>query len=429
MTDADEHASQPGRQAPLPRLARETTPATPWPVRLLSENIRDYVDRMSHVWVEGQVVQLNRRNGASLAFLTLRDTDQDVSLPVSMFGNVLAKGPAVAEGDHVVVHAKPVFWTKRGTLQLQADELRQVGVGELLARIEQLKRVLAAEGLFDVERKQRLPFLPATVGLVCGRDSKAEHDVVVNAHARWPNVRFVVREVAVQGTSAVAQVSAAIAELDALPDVEVIVVARGGGAVEDLLPFSNETLVRAAAACRTPLVSAIGHETDNPLLDLVADYRASTPTDAAKRIVPDVAEERARLTQARSRLRGLVEAQVQREQAMLDATRSRPSLADPEHLLDEAARHVEGAREALRSRFQHLIERSAGEVSRLTAQVTALSPASTLARGYAVVQRADGGVLRDAADVSRGDEVTVRLAHGSLAATVQASSPSPASGG
>ncbi len=194
-----------------------------------------------------------------------------------------------------MVHATPTFWSKRGTLQLQADAIRMVGLGELLARIEHLRRVLAAEGLFDADRKVALPFLPAVVGLVCGRESKAEHDVVVNARERWPQVQFVIREVAVQGPRAVPEVSAAIAELDADPSVEVIVVARGGGSVEDLLPFSNEAMVRAAAACRTPLVSAIGHETDAPLLDLVADHRASTPTDAAKRIVPDVAEERLRI--------------------------------------------------------------------------------------------------------------------------------------
>ncbi|NTW39223.1 MAG: exodeoxyribonuclease VII large subunit, partial [Cellulomonadaceae bacterium] len=246
----------------LPVRALETTPEHPWPVRHLSAKIAEYIHRMPGVWVEGQVVQLNRRAGT--AFLTLRDTDADVSLSVSVHPRVL--GEVIAEGAHVVAHAKPTFWPKRGTLQLQADDIRAVGLGELLARIEHLRRLLAAEGLFDADRKVRLPFLPGVVGLVCGRESKAEHDVVVNAQARWPQVRFEIREVAVQGVRAVPDVVAAIAELDALPDVEVIVVARGGGSVEDLLPFSNETLVRAAAACRTPLVSAIGHETDTPLL-------------------------------------------------------------------------------------------------------------------------------------------------------------------
>lgn len=409
--------SAPVRQ--LPVRALDTTAEQPWPVRLLSAKIADYVARMAPVWVEGQVVQLNRRPGAGTAFLTLRDTVADMSLPVSMHPRVLdAVAAPLAEGAHVVVHAKPVFWTKRGSLQLQADEVRAVGVGELLARIEHLKRVLAAEGLFDARHKVPLPFLPGVVGLVCGRESKAEHDVVVNARARWPQVRFEIREVAVQGISAVAQVSAALAELDADPRVGVIVVARGGGAVEDLLPFSNEALVRAAAACRTPLVSAIGHETDTPLLDLVADYRASTPTDAAKHIVPDVAEERSRLTHARARIRSTIAHQLAREQAGLDSLRSRPVLAAPESIVaareTDVHRHLETARRMLDA----ALVRGTGEVERLSAQLRALSPAATLDRGYAVVQDADGAIVRDAADVDPGDLLRIRLAAGRLTATV-----------
>ncbi len=335
---------------------------------------------MAPVWVEGQVVQLNRRPGTSTAFLTLRDTDLDMSLPVSAASRVL-QGTPVEEGAHVVVHAKPVFWTRRGTLQLQAREIRPVGVGELLARIEHLKRVLAAEGLFDADRKRPLPFLPAVVGLVCGRESKAEHDVVVNARARWPQVRFEIREVAVQGAHAVQQVGDAIRALDADPEVEVIVVARGGGAVEDLLPFSNEALVRVAAACRTPLVSAIGHETDCPLLDLVADYRASTPTAAAKRVVPDVTEERARVAQGRQRLRSAIAGRVSREQAGLDALRSRPVLAEPGRMLTDRQERVGALRDRARRALDARLVRAAGEVGRLEAQVRALSPASTLERG------------------------------------------------
>ncbi|WP_407344358.1 exodeoxyribonuclease VII large subunit [Pengzhenrongella phosphoraccumulans] len=420
MTAEDPTSSAPATPAaPLPARALDTSPEHPWPVRLLSAKMADYVAKMSPVWVEGQIVQLNRRPGAGMAFLTLRDSDADMSLPVSVYSRVLdAVTMPLAEGSHVVVHAKPTFWTKRGTLQLQADDLRAVGVGELLARIEHLKRVLAAEGLFDVARKVPLPFLPAVVGLICGRESKAEHDVVVNAQARWPQVRFEIREVAVQGVGAVPQVSAAIAELDADPRVEVIVVARGGGAVEDLLPFSNETLVRAAAACRTPLVSAIGHETDTPLLDLVADYRASTPTDAAKRIVPDVTEERTRLTQARTRIRSAVVHLVGREQAGLDATRSRPVLAAPESMVDARELEVRQRREAGRRALEVWLARSTGQTAQLAAQLRALSPAATLDRGYAVVQRADGAVVRDPADVTAGEALRIRVARGEVAATV-----------
>ena len=410
---------RPAERGPLPARALETSAEHPWPVRLLARKIEQYVERMAPVWVEGQVVQLNRRPGTSTAFLTLRDTDLDMSLPVSAATRVL-RGATLEEGAHVVVHAKPVYWTRRGQLQLQAREIRPVGVGELLARIEHLKRVLAAEGLFDAERKRPLPFLPKVVGLVCGRESKAEHDVVVNARARWPRVRFEIREVAVQGAHAVQQVSDAIRALDADPDVEVIVVARGGGAVEDLLPFSNEALVRVAAACRTPLVSAIGHETDSPLLDLVADVRASTPTAAAKRVVPDVAEERARVAQSRQRLRAAIAGTVAREQAGLDAVRSRPVLAAPHGMLADRAERVGALRDRARRALDARLVRAAGDVGRLEAQVRALSPASTLERGYAVVQRADGHVVRSPADVAADDAVRVRLAHGSLDATVTA---------
>ncbi|WP_428980312.1 exodeoxyribonuclease VII large subunit [Isoptericola cucumis] len=408
---------------PLPALARDTTAERPWPVRLLSEKIRDYVAKMSMVWVEGQVVEHTYRGRAGMQFVTLRDTDVEASLPVHMLTRAydgLHHKPEV--GDHVVVQAKPEFWVKSGRMSLRATALRQVGIGELLARIDQLRRVLAAEGLFDADRKRPLPFLPAVVGLVCGRESKAEHDVVVNARARWPQVRFEIREVAVQGMNAVREVSAAIAELDARRDVEVVVVARGGGSVEDLLPFSNEALVRVAAACTTPLVSAIGHETDAPLLDLVADYRASTPTDAAKRVVPDVAEERARAAQARQRMRAALAARLDREQHRLDALRSRPVLANPQTTVDtrerEVGQHVRHARHLLDA----ALLRAAGEVGRLAAQVRTLSPASTLERGYAVVQHGDGHVVRSPDDVAAGDPLHVRLADGALDAEVTGTS-------
>ncbi|WP_407320857.1 exodeoxyribonuclease VII large subunit [Isoptericola halotolerans] len=414
----------PGAPRPLPERAAQTTAEQPWPVRLLSTKIRDYVARMSPVWVEGQVVEHTYRRTSGMQFVTLRDTDVEASLPVHMLTRAFDALDARPEvGQHVVVQARPEFWVKTGRMSLRASAIRQVGVGDLLARIEQLRRVLAAEGLFDADRKRPLPFLPAVVGLVCGRESKAEHDVVVNARARWPQVRFEIREVAVQGVDAVREVCAAVAELDARPEVEVVVVARGGGSVEDLLPFSNETLVRAAAACTTPLVSAIGHETDTPLVDLVADYRASTPTDAAKRIVPDVAEERHRVTQSRHRLRGAVEALLDRERRGLDAVRSRPVLRRPLTMVEaretEISQHLRHARHCLDA----ALLKGSGEIGRLAGQVRALSPASTLDRGYAVVQRGDGAVVRDAAEVAAGDAVRVRLATGALDAEVTGVSP------
>ncbi|PZR55051.1 exodeoxyribonuclease VII large subunit [Xylanimonas oleitrophica] len=414
MTDQPDATPQ-----PLPEKAADTTAQRPWPVRLLADKIRGYVDRMSPVWVEGQVVEHTYRPTSGMQFLTLRDTDVEASLPVHMLTRIMGALPARPEkGDHVVVQAKPEFWVKTGRMSMRATDVRMVGVGELLARIEQLRRVLAAEGLFDAERKKPLPFLPRVVGLVCGRESKAEHDVVVNARARWPQVRFEIREVAVQGVNAVREVSEAIAELDAMADVEVIVVARGGGAVEDLLPFSNETLVRAAAAARTPLVSAIGHETDAPLLDLVADYRASTPTDAAKRVVPDVAEERLGVERCRRSMRRAITEMLDREQRGLDGVRSRPVLARPQTMLEARERDVAHALGRARHCLDAALLRAAGEVGRLEAQVRALSPASTLERGYAVVQRQDGHVVREPDEAGPGTRVRLRLARGELAATV-----------
>jgi len=402
---------------PLPLKAAETTPDRPWPVRHLAPKIADYVQRMPPVWIEGQVLDLKRWN--SMCFLTLRDTDVDMSIAVTTSAaNVARLGKGVGDGAHLVVHARPTYHLKRGSLAFAADEVRLVGLGELLERIEHLRRVLGSEGLFDESRKRRLPFLPAVVGLVCAQQGDAEHDVVSNARARWPAVRFEIRRVTVQGPRAVPEVSSAIAELDAHPQVEVIVVARGGGSFEDLLPFSNETLVRAAAACRTPLVSAIGHHLDAPLLDLVADLRASTPTDAAKRIVPDVAEERARISQARLRSRAALVQRLQREQTALDHWRSRPVLAQPSTLVDAHEARVTALRDGARRTLAHLLDRASTEVRGLAGHVRALSPAATLERGYAVVQREDGAVVRDPGQVAPGDPLRVRVAHGELAAQV-----------
>jgi exodeoxyribonuclease VII large subunit len=400
----------------LPDKALDTTAEHPWPVRHLSRKIADYVAKMPPVWVEGQVLNLKRWN--QMVFLTLRDTDVDMSLGVTL-STAMIDGAAtkIEEGSHVVVHARPEFWLKNGSLRMRGDELRPVGVGELLARIEHLRGVLAAEGLFDLDRKTPLPFLPTLVGLVCAQQGDAEHDVVTNARARWPEVAFEIRRVTVQGARAVPEVTAAIAELDADPRVDVIVVARGGGSFEDLLAFSNETLVRAAAACRTPLVSAIGHEKDAPLLDLVADLRASTPTDAGKRIVPDVTEERARLAQVRTRIRTAVTHLVERERTLVNALRSRPVLAAPETLVTERAEDLERWRVSAGRALVTALERAESDVVRLTAQVRALSPQATLDRGYAVVQVAAGTVVRAPDEVREGDPLRVRVARGEFAAT------------
>jgi len=400
----------------LPERAADTTAENPWPLRLLSMKISDYVDKMSVLWVEGQVVQLTRRPGSSIAYLTLRDTDTDISMSVSIRVTALdAMRARVEPGLRVVLQAKPEFWVARGSLMLDARQIRPVGVGELLARIEHLKQVLTTEGLFAPERKRPLPFLPRRVGLICGRASAAEKDVVENARKRWPAVRFEIRPVAVQGPNAVAEVAAALAELDASPDVDVIVITRGGGSVEDLLPFSNEALVRAVAAARTPVVSAIGHEVDTPLLDLVADRRASTPTDAAKLLVPDARAEHESVALLRSRAHRSVGDRIRHGRQELVAIRSRPVLADRTAYVRaqrEGLAHLRSA--GLRTVLARL-HREQDRVEHLRRQAWVLSPQSTLDRGYALVSTATGDVVRDP-DVLEPDQVLrVRVAEGDFA--------------
>ncbi|MCX4474352.1 exodeoxyribonuclease VII large subunit [Micromonospora sp. NBC_01655] len=390
----------------------------PWPVRVVSQKVGAWIARLGWVWVDGQVAQISRRPGASTVFLTLRDPSADLSLTVTTNRDVLDAGaPELSEGARVVLHAKPEFYAARGTLSLRADEIRQVGLGELLARLEKLKKLLAAEGLFDRARKRRLPFLPGRVGLITGRASAAERDVLTNARRRWPAVEFRTVNVAVQGAGAVTQIVDALRVLDADPTIDVIVIARGGGGIEDLLPFSDEALCRAVFACRTPVVSAIGHETDAPLVDYVADVRASTPTDAAKRVVPDLGEELRLIGQARHRLERAVRNLVDRESHRLDGLRSRPVLARPQVMVEQRATEVAALRQRAGRCLDHRLGAAREELRHTLARLRALSPAATLDRGYAIVQRADGHVVRSAGEVSGGDPLRVRLAEGELAAT------------
>ncbi|MFF3380173.1 exodeoxyribonuclease VII large subunit [Streptomyces sp. NPDC002680] len=394
-------------------MGLNTSADAPLPVGEVSRLIGGWIERLGAVWVEGQITQLSRRPGAGVVFLTLRDPSHDISVAVTCYRQVFdSVADVVSEGARVVLLAKPEWYAPRGQLSLRATEIRPVGIGELLARLEQLKKALGNEGLFAAERKQPLPFLPQLIGLVCGRASAAERDVLENARRRWPAVRFEVRNVAVQGVHAVSQVVQAVKELDDLDDVDVIVVARGGGSVEDLLPFSDEQLVRAVAACRTPVVSAIGHEPDHPLLDYVADLRASTPTDAAKKVVPDVGEEYERVRLLLDRARRSVHAFVDREERGLAHALARPVIEDPHRMIDERADHVSSLVERSRRTLGHLLDRADSEVSHTHARVVGLSPAATLRRGYAVLQRADGHVVRDPDDVTAGEVLRARVAEG-----------------
>ncbi|MFM8154907.1 MAG: exodeoxyribonuclease VII large subunit [Actinomycetes bacterium] len=374
-------------------MALETSAESPAAVRTVSRLLADWIGRLGGIWVDGQVAEFRRRPGARNLYLTLRDPDVDMSITVVADVSVIgAVEPPLAEGQRIIVFGKPEFWTGRGTLSLRAKEIRAVGLGDLLAQLARLRELLDAEGLFAADRKKPLPFLPRRVGLICGRNSAAMHDVLVNARERWPSIQFTVREVAVQGVQAVSAVSEALVELDALPDVDVIVIARGGGSVEDLLPFSNETLVRAVAGCATPVVSAIGHEQDAPLIDFVADLRASTPTDAAKRIVPSLAEQSALIASLRARSHRVVVGQLDRE-----------------------SQRVTDLRRRSRTVALNAITSRESEIGHLSARVRTLSPAATLERGYAIVMNASGVIVRtpDEADSA----LDIRVSGGRFTAT------------
>lgn len=374
-------------------MALETSANSPAPVRVISSLLHDYINRLSAIWVEGQVAQYRPRPGATVQFITLRDTDAEFSVKVMINSSLVgAMAPPLAEGQRIIIFGRFDYWAKQGSLQIVAKEIRAVGLGDLLAKLEELKNKLAAEGLFAPERKKPIPFLPRRIGLITGRQSDAMHDVLVNSRDRWPSADFEIREVAVQGASAVPEIIGALSELDSL-GLDVIVIARGGGSMEDLLPFSNEALVRAVSTCVTPIVSAIGHEQDTPILDFVADLRASTPTDAAKRIVPSLVEEQALISDLRSRMSRAISAQLELQRVTLQDVRRR-----------------------MQQQLMHLISSERQKVGHLRTQVRSLSPAATMDRGYAIVLTTEGAIVRDEQQVGIGELMEIRLAQGQLTA-------------
>lgn len=374
-------------------MALETSAQSPAPVRVISSLLHDYINRLSAIWVEGQVAQYRPRPGATVQFITLRDTDAEFSVKVMINSALVgAMNPPLAEGQRIIIFGRFDYWAKQGSLQIVAKEIRAVGIGDLLAKLEELKNKLAAEGLFAPERKKPIPFLPRRIGLITGRQSDAMHDVLVNSRNRWPSADFEIREVAVQGASAVPEIIGALTELDSL-GLDVIVIARGGGSMEDLLPFSNEALVRAVSKCVTPIVSAIGHEQDTPILDFVADLRASTPTDAAKRIVPSLVEEQALIGDLRSRMARAISAQLELQRVTLQDVRRR-----------------------MQQQLTHLISSERQKIEHLRTQVRSLSPAATMDRGYAIVLTTAGAIVREEQQVEIGELMEIRLAKGQLTA-------------
>ncbi len=398
----------------------DSSPDKPLPLRVVSAAVGSWIHRLGEIWVEGQVAQLTRRPNVSTQFLTLRDTDANISMNVTCPRQLL-DAAGVSEGARVILRARPDYWPERGSLSLRATDIRQVGIGELLARLEQLKRLLAAEGLFATDHKRALPFWPHTIGLITGRASAAEHDVVENTRRRLPGARFRIENVATQGPTAVNEVVDALLRLDADPSVEVIVIARGGGSLEDLLPFSNESLIRAVHDARTPVVSAIGHETDVPLLDFVADVACSTPTATARRLVPDLAEETGRIAELRARGRRVITTRVARERDLMLDVPDRLTAALTGRL-ERAGDELDRGRHRIEARMRTLLSAASTDVTHLRARIAALSPQATLARGYAVIVRADGRAVRVPADAE--GELTAYVAQGSFRARRVSSDPS-----
>ncbi len=401
----------------LAQFARDTSPENPWPLSRLSSNLNAWIKKAPDAWVEGQVIEVNHR--ARVSYVTLRDMNEEMSVSVTLFGQEMtALQRPLEQGMRVVVNLKADFYAKTGRLSMIGRGIRPVGLGDLLERLERLRRALADEGLFDPRHKKPLPVLPSCVGLITGRNSDAEKDVVRNASLRWPGVQFEIREVPVQGNGAANAVSAALAELDQLDHVDVIVIARGGGAFEDLLAFSDESLIRNVFAANTPVVSAIGHENDQPLLDYVADVRASTPTDAGKRVVPDVQEERLRIGQARAALDRAVSTLIEREQQGLASMRTRPVLSQPDGMILVREEDLDRWRSRAWSAVNTATLRAQDAVEQMRARVRALSPQQTLDRGYAVVQTQDRHVVTEADSVKAKQKLAVRLASGELGVTV-----------
>lgn len=403
-----------------PTVRSSNSAEHPWPVRSVATKVAQWIARLGAVWVEGQITQIDVRQRT--AFIVLRDPAADMSLQVTCPADLVRSAPVpLRDGSRVIMYGKLDFYTGRGSISLRVSEIRAVGVGELLARIERLRQLLAAEGLFDHRLKRPIPFLPKTIGLITGRGSAAEHDVRTVAESRWPAVRFEIRNTAVQGPTAVPQILTALADLDASPAVDVIILARGGGSVEDLLPFSDETLCRAIVQCTTPIVSAIGHEPDSPLSDYVADLRAATPTDAAKRVVPDAIAELALVGELRDRAAAALRGWVEREARVLRQLRSRPVLADPLRAVDERSEEIDRLIRTARKDVSRTVERESTHAGHLRERLATLGPAATLARGYAVVQRISGKdqhVVRSADDAPPGTQLRIRVTDGALNAAV-----------
>lgn len=396
------------------------SPENPMQVRDAARSLADLINPLPAIWIEGEITQVKIRPNSDWVFLDLRDVAQEATLNVMLSKNALKISALVpTSGMRVVINGKPEFWSNRGNLVIRAKAIQTLGLGELMLRLEELKQKLALEGLFAESRKRTLPFLPKKIGLICGRASAAMGDVIENAQRRWPIAEFVTLEVAVQGAKAAGEVTQALKKLHSRSDIDVIIITRGGGSFEDLLPFSDENLIRAVAASQIPVVSAIGHEEDSPLLDLVADVRASTPTDAARKVVPDFDYEFDLIENTLENLRRFVANAIEREQLLLDRLLENSALDSVENFLSPYLDQLFETRFQIREITQSKVRSEILWLEPTKAQLKALSPLATLERGFAIVQRDNGSLVKSAKDVKKGEQLRIRLAKDSVKAKVE----------
>jgi exodeoxyribonuclease VII large subunit len=385
-----------------------------------NRGVGGWLARLPEVWVEGEIAELKSQERWSFAYLTLKDPDGGASLPALIpRARLDAVQPSLKPGDRVHMLGRAQLYAKKGELRFQVSAIEQFGLGQMMRELELLKARLAAEGLFAAERKRPLPFLPRLIGLICGSDAAAKRDVIETALVRYPPARFELIETAVQGAGAVPQILAALERLDHDPRVDVIVLARGGGSFEDLLPFSDERLVRAVADCVTPVVSAIGHEQDAPIVDFAADVRAGTPSLAAKLVVPDHAQVSADLDAIAERAGRALETRARRSRESLTMLVSRPAFADPRSWITTRRHTLLLTRDALDRWPEQRLERERTRLDHARGRLRLLGPAATLERGYAIVQGEDGAVVRDGGSLAAGDRIAVRLSKGRIAARVE----------
>jgi exodeoxyribonuclease VII large subunit len=396
---------------------------TVYSVAAFNRGVGSWLTRLPTVWVEGEVTELRRHERWASVFLTLKDPSDGSCVGVTMArGRFDALRLDLADGERVHVFGRPELYEQRAEFKLRALTIERFGAGAHLASLERLKAALAAEGLFAEDRKRPLPFLPRRIGVVTGNDAAAKRDLITTIRSRFPPASVVIAETYVQGPRAAAEIVSAIGALCEEPDVDVLVLTRGGGSFEDLLPFSDERVVRAVAACRVPVVSAVGHEQDTPLCDLAADVRASTPTAAGKLVVPELSELSGRLDRARGGLARSVRRTLERDRLQLERAAERLR-AGPRVAVGREGLRLERTRERLRLAPALAVERKRAALENGAAKLAALSPVQTLRRGYAIVRTESGAVVGAAGDVSPGTHVDVTLAEGAFGARVEEVTP------